>query len=117
MWLSHTRMGPVPVGWGSSCSTQTWSQAGPDVWVGSSQSTHGWGSAGPEGQGAAEGRDGYTGELWDQHLARVWHRLVVGIPVVMDPVARPRSRYSCVVWPAWLRGGYTTLCVSGTELW
>jgi hypothetical protein len=30
MWLSRSRLVPVPVGWGSSHSTRSWSQAGPD---------------------------------------------------------------------------------------
>jgi hypothetical protein len=30
MWLSHARLVPVPLGWGSSCSTWSWSPAGPD---------------------------------------------------------------------------------------
>jgi hypothetical protein len=44
VWLSHTRMVPVPAGWGSSCSTWSWSQAGPDGWGGLGPAP-GWGLA------------------------------------------------------------------------
>jgi hypothetical protein len=57
------------------------------------------------------GRGGHPGELWDLLQALVWCRLVVGIPAVVGPAARPRSGYSSMVWPVQLRDG------SRTELW
>jgi hypothetical protein len=35
----------------------------------------------------------------------------------MGPAARPRGRYSGVVWLACLRDGYPIVCGSRTELW
>jgi hypothetical protein len=54
MWLSHSRLVPVPEVLGSSHSTWSWSPEGPDGlesdgW-GSSHPMSSWGSAGPAGR-------------------------------------------------------------------
>jgi hypothetical protein len=43
------------------------------------------------------GEGGYPGELRDRLWAGVWYSLVVGILVVMDPVAQPSCGYPSVV--------------------
>ncbi|XP_073909390.1 olfactory receptor 7E24-like [Castor canadensis] len=48
MQMSHAKLVPVPARWASSCSTQSWSLAGPEVQC-SGHPTHRCGSAGPEG--------------------------------------------------------------------
>jgi hypothetical protein len=48
--------------------------------------------------------------------SRLWRRLWRDLGG-HGSVAWPRGRYSCVVWPAWLRDGYPIVCGSGAELW
>jgi hypothetical protein len=102
MRLSHSRLVPVPAGQGSSCSTWSWSPAGPDG-QGESKGT---GPVIPRLPGAQQGLQGsglrggscYPHELWERLRAAVRRGLVVGIPMVVDPVAQLRGRYSSVVW-------------------
>jgi hypothetical protein len=48
--------------------------------------------------GSRDGGGSYPGEQWDKRLAEVRCRRVAGIPVVVDPVARPKGGYSGVLW-------------------
>jgi hypothetical protein len=101
MRLSHTRLVPVPAEQGSSCSTWSWSPAGPDGrgkskgWE-SSYPTCSWGSAGSEGQWALLG--GIPASPGNWVLAGVQCGWVAGIPMVMDVAVWPRGVYSSVVW-------------------
>jgi hypothetical protein len=47
----------------------------------------------------------YPGNLWEQLGAGVWHRLIAGILVVMDPAVLLRGGYSNVVWVWGLEAG------------
>jgi hypothetical protein len=122
MRLSHTRIIPVPEGQGSSHSTWSWSQAGPDGWGGDPVIPCMAGAQqGLMGSGL-RGRSGYPSKLWDGFQAVGWHRLVARIPVVVDLAAWPRGRYSGVVWVWQLEAGAAEGWVShhvrsGTELW
>jgi hypothetical protein len=116
VWLSHTRMVPVPVGQGSSCSMQSWSQAGPDGWVGSGCPGHGWGSAGPEGQWACgEGPVSQQAVGPAPGSGRV--QTGGGDPDGCGSGGTAKGGYSGMVWLALLRGRYLAMCGSGTELW
>jgi hypothetical protein len=86
-------------------STRSWSQAGPDGWGGGLVLPRVAGAQqGLKGSGLG-GRGRYPGELWDRLQAGVHHRLVAGIPVVVDPVAQLRGVYSSVAWVRGLEAG------------
>jgi hypothetical protein len=91
-------MVPVPAGGAPVVPHGAGARQGLMGGVGSGHPTHGRGSAGPEGSGL-EGEEGQVSwQAWNRLQAGVWRRLVVGIPVVVGPVAWPRGGYSGVVW-------------------
>jgi hypothetical protein len=120
--LSHTSMVPVPAGQGSSHSTWSWNQAGPDG--------RGEGPVVPHVTGAQQGLKG-SGLVWGGSamscgtssswgLAQTCGRFPGGRGfrgTAEGPVFRHGVGLGGGWRPVWPRDGYPAMCESRTEVW